>query len=82
MKQPDWASKKAAAMFACWWGSKRTTGDMVTRVAKLLRAERARAKKACQRIKAKGRASQLKHDIKLGIAMACDDCAAAVKGKP
>lgn len=44
--KPDWATRKAQALFTKWWSSKRPTGDVVTLLAKALRAERRHTRRA------------------------------------
>ena len=82
MKQPDWAERKARKLVGQWSWDKDLLEQIMKAIASKLRIERRRAVRVCKRVKAKGQASQLKHDIKLGIGIACDDCAAAIIGKP
>ena len=77
MKKPDWAERKATELWV-------KQHQDIPHIAAALRAERRRAVRVCQQVKIKGINSDLKHEIKTGIILACDDCAraiAAVKGE-
>ena len=78
-KQVDWAEKKALkylrdVLSVCY---EHDDYD-AKRLAKLLRAERARAVRVCKRISSEVNAGA---DERLeSYKLACDDCAAAIKG--
>ena len=79
-KQPDWAKQKLLHEYCIEDGEDgyRACSIPLASVAKLLRAERARAVKVCRREKVSGETG---NEGDIGYNQACDDCAAAI-GKP
>ena len=73
MKQLDWAERKVNAVWKRH-GGLLSGDDMVA----MLRAERARAKRACRKVKCKAPFGYGFKEAQ-GYNQACDDCAAAIR---
>ena len=83
-RKGDWAVKKAAKG---WWGNAYiptkdySDDEDINAIAKLLRAERARAVRVCRKASKGISNSFINNDEILAYRIACDDCANAIGGK-
>ena len=78
MSKPDWAERKAAR-YVRECVHMRTEGELQTYLANILRLERRRAVRACQRLKRQHMKSNMPA-FKRTYGEGCFDCARAVKG--